>query len=172
MSAGAAGTAEQRLSAGTAVRVVAGREITVKLRDKAFIGSTIFLLLIVTAATVLPVLLSQQTPRVRVAVQGPAAEQVIELAAELGRDAQVAEDSTPPQVALLGVGGLPGADISSVDVEPGVQIERLLRDEDVSAALVGDSLTDLRMIGLQSVSSELEVLVRAAASELDRKSVV
>ena len=156
----------QRLSAVTAVRVVAGREITVKLRDKAFIGSTVFMLLLVTAATVLPVLLGQRIPSVRVAVQGAAAEEVIDLAADLGRRAQEADDAASPQVAMLGVGGLPGADITSVDVEPGVEIERLLRDEDVSAALVGDSLADLTIIGLQSVSSELEVLVRAAAGDL------
>ena len=58
-------------TAWSAIRVVASREIAVKLRDKAFIGSTIFMLLIVIAATVIPVLISQQVPSVRVAVQGP-----------------------------------------------------------------------------------------------------
>lgn len=160
------GTEHQRLTAVGAVWVVAGREIAVKLRDKAFIGSTIFLLLIVTAATVIPVLIDQRIPSLRVAVQGAAAQQVIDRAADLGQRAQEEDGGASPQVAMLGVGGLPGADITSVDVEAGVQIERLLRDEDVDAALVGDSLADLRMLGLQSVSSELEVLVRAAAGDL------
>jgi ABC-2 type transport system permease protein len=158
--------AEPQLSAVGAVRVVARREIAVKLRDKAFIGSTIFLLLIVTAATVIPVLLDQRIPNLRVAVQGAAAERVIDLAADLGQRAQEADDDASPQVAMLGLGGLPGADITSVEVEPGVRIERLLRDEDVDAALVGDTLSDLRMLGTQSVSGELEVLVRAAAGDL------
>lgn len=159
-------TGYQGLSAVGAIGVVAGREIAVKLRDKAFIGSTIFLLLIVTAATVIPVLINQQIPSLRVAVQGAAAEEVIDLAAELGQRAQEVDDAAPPQVAMLGVGGLPGADITSVEVEAGVEIERLLRDEDVDAALAGDSLAELRVIGVQSVPSELEVLVRAAAGDL------
>jgi ABC-2 type transport system permease protein len=160
------GTAHQALSAVTAVRVVAGREIAVKLRDKAFIGSTVFMLLLVTAATVLPVLLDQRIPSLRVAVQGTAAQDVIDRAAELGRRAQEADDGASPQVAMLGVGGLPSADITSVEVDAGVPIERLVTDEDVGAALVGDSLAELKIIGLQSVSSELEVLVRAAAGDL------
>ena len=152
-------------TAWSAIRVVANREIAVKLRDKAFIGSTIFMLLIVIAATVIPVLLSQQVPSVRVAVQGAAAEQVIDLAAELGVQAQN-DDAAPAPVALLGVGGLPAADITSVAVEPGVDMGLLLRDEDVGAVLIGDELTGLRLVGLQSVSTELETLVTAASSEL------
>lgn len=152
-------------TAWSAIRVVASREIAVKLRDKAFIGSTIFMLLLVIAATVIPVLLSQQVPSVRVAVQGAAAERVIDLAAELGVQAQN-DDAAPAPVALLGVGGLPAADITSVAVEPGVDMSLLLRDEDVGAVLVGDELTGLRLVGLQSVSTELETLVTAASSEL------
>ena len=154
------------LSAVAGIRVVAGREIAVKLRDKAFIGSTIFLLVIVAAATIIPVLIEQQVPSIRVAVQGEAAVEVTALAAEMGRSAQDVATDTPPQVALLGVGGLPPAEIIPVRVEPGVAIDRLLLDEDVAAAVVGDELADLRLIGLQSVSTELEILVRAAAGEL------
>lgn len=155
-----------RITAVSAVRVVAGREIAVKLRDKAFIGSTIFMLLIVAAATVIPVLLSQQVPEFRVAVQGAAAEQVADLAATLGREAQEDDDTVPPYVALLGVGGLPAAEISTVAVEPGVAIDRLVEDEDVDAALLGETSDALVLLGLQSVAEELEVLVTAASSEL------
>jgi ABC-2 type transport system permease protein len=159
MSAEVAGT-----TAVTAIRVVAAREIAVKLRDKAFLWSTLLMLLLVTAATVIPVMISQQVPGIRVAVQGAAAEHVIALAANLGRQAETADG--PTTVALLGVGGLPAAEITSVTVEPGVDISRLLRDEDVAAALVGEELTELRLVGLQGVSEELEVLVTAASSEL------
>lgn len=156
-------------SAGTrawsTVRVVAGREIAVKLRDKAFLWTTAFMLLLVTAATVLPVLLSQQVPEPRVAVQGDAAEAVIELAAQLGAEAQDAPEAATP-MALLGLGGLPPADVTWVTVEPGVDIGRLLDNEDVAAAVLGDELDDIRLIGLREVSTELETLVTAAASEL------
>ena len=154
------------MNAWTAVGVVAGREIMVKLRDKAFIGSTVFMLLLVTAATVVPVLLSQQTPSIRVAVQGDAARAVVELATQLGREAQDPDNEVPPVLSLLGAGGLPAADISSVEVEPGGDIERLVRDEDVAAAVVGDDLSSLRVLGAQSVPDEIDVLVRAAATEL------
>lgn len=151
--------------AWSTVRVVAGREIAVKLRDKAFLWTTAFMLLLVTAATVLPVLLSQRVPDLRVAVQGDAAERVIDLAAELGARAQDEPAATSP-LELLTLGGLPSADVTWVTVEPGVDIERLLDDGDVSAALLGDDLGELRLVGQREVSSELETLVTAASNEL------
>lgn len=152
--------------AWSTVRVVAGREIAVKLRDKAFLWTTAFMLLLVTAATVLPVLLSQRVPDLRVAVQGEAAEQVIDLAAELGARAQDEPAVTSP-LELLSIGGLPAAEITWVTVEPGVDVEKLLDDEDVGAALLGEELDGLRLVGLREVSSELETLVAAAAGELE-----
>jgi len=154
------------LTAWTAVRVVAGREIAVKLRDRAFIGSTVFMLLLVTAATVIPVLLSQQTPALRIAVQGAAAAQVVDLAAALGEQAKESDSAVPPTLALLGAGGLPAADVTSVEVEPGGDVQRLVLDGDVVAAVVGDELDGLRVLGAQGVPSEVDVLVRAAATQL------
>ncbi len=151
--------------AWSTVRVVAGREISVKLRDKAFLWTTAFMLLLVTAATVLPVLLSQRVPDLRVAVQGVAAEQVIDRAAELGASAQEEPAATSP-LELLTAGGLPAADVTWVTVEPGVDVERLLDDGDVAAALLGEELTELRLVGQRDVSSELETLVTAASNEL------
>lgn len=154
------------MNAWTAVRVVAGREVFVKLRDKAFIGSTIFMLLLVTVATVIPVLLGQQTPSHRVAVEGDAATDVVELAAQLGREAQDPEQEVPPALALLGAGGLPAADLWPIPVEPGTDLERLVRDGDVAAAVAGDDVAALRVLGGEAVPYEVEVLVRAAASQL------
>jgi ABC-2 type transport system permease protein len=159
------GDGRARMNAWSAIRVVSTREISVKLRDKAFIWSTIFMLLLVTAATVIPVLISQQVPSLRVAIRGSAAEQVIGLAAELGAEAREDDPANSP-IALLDVGGLPAADITWVTTEPGVDVSRLLRDEDVAAALIGDEFEDLRLVGLESVPEELETLVTAASSEL------
>ncbi|GLY22885.1 ABC transporter permease [Micromonospora sp. NBRC 101691] len=55
-----------------AVRIVAAREIRVKLRDKTFIWSTVVFLLIAVAATVLPSMIGGGPASVAVA-QGPAA---------------------------------------------------------------------------------------------------
>ncbi|MCV2395352.1 ABC transporter permease [Actinotalea sp. M2MS4P-6] len=148
------------------IGVVAGREIAVKLRDKAFIGSTVFMLLLVTAATLIPILLQQQTPSVRVAVQGAGAAEVVDAAAVLGRDAQESGTALPPALAVFGVGGLPAADITSVEVEPGGDVERLVLDGDVDAAVVGDDIAQLTVLGAEGVPDELDVLLRAASSQL------
>lgn len=152
--------------AWTTIRVVAAREVSVKLRDKAFLWTTALMLLLVTAATVLPVLLSQRVPSIRVAVQGDAATEVVELAAQLGAQAQDEPASISP-LELLYLGGMPAASISWVMVEPGVDIERLLDQEDVAAALLGDEVDELRLVGLRDVPAELETLVTAAAGEIE-----
>lgn len=163
--AGAAGQ-EGALGAWTAVRVIAGREIAVKLRDKAFLGSTVFMLLLVTAATVIPVLLSQQTPSYRIAVQGDGAQDVVVLATRLGVEAQDPEIEVPPALALLGSGGLPAADLTAIEVPADGDVERLVRNGDVAAAVVGDELDALRVLGGEGVPDAVDVLVRAAATQL------
>jgi ABC-2 type transport system permease protein len=155
-----------RMSAWGAIRVIAGREVSVKLRDKAFIGSTVFMLVLVTAATLIPVLLQQRVPSIRVAVQGAAAVEVVDLAAQLGHDAQDAGTALPPALAVFGEGGLPAADVTSVEVEPGGDVQQLVLDGDVAAAVVGETIADLTVLGAQSVPDELDVLLRAASSEL------
>jgi ABC-2 type transport system permease protein len=154
------------MSVVRAIWVIASREIWVKARDKAFIGSTVFMLLLVTAATVIPILIQQQTPSVRVAVQGAGASEVVQRAAELGREAQQSGTALPPELAVFGLGGLPAADVSSVEVEPGVDVQPLVLDGDVDAAVVGEDIGSLRVLGAQSVPAELDVLLRAASSEL------
>ncbi len=146
--------------------VVARREIVVKLRDRAFIWTTVLMLVLVAVATVVPALLSQRTPSLRVAVQGPAAVDVIERAALLG--AQAEDDGEPPTLpdALIDVGGLPPAVITWVAAEPDVDLGRLLRDGDVDAVLVGDEPGALRLVGLHEVAPELRSLITAAADEL------
>ena len=164
-----AGVEVDAMSPWTAVRVVAAREIMVKLRDKAFIGSTIFMLLLVVVATAIPLLLGNQTPSLRVAVQGSAAHDAVELATALGREAQEpsAEGTDVSSVlSLLGVGTLPGADLTTVEVEPGSDVGRLVRDGDVDAAVVGDDLATLRVLGAESVPDEVALLLRAASTEL------
>ncbi len=148
------------------IRVIADREIFVKLRDKAFIGSTIFMLLLVAVGTAVPVLLAQSVPSLRVAVEGAGAQAVVEQAARLGEQAQQAQPSIPPSLAVLGAGGLPPADLTSVVVEPGTDVERMVRNGDVSAAVVGEDVGSLRLLGAQSVPLEVETLVRAASAAL------
>ena len=150
----------------TTIQVIAQREISVKLRDKGFIGSTIFMLLLVVAASIIPLLLSQQTPGFRIAVQGDAARAVVVLATELGTEAQDPDVDVPPILELLGSGGLPAADLTMVEVPADGQVNRLVRDGDVAAAVVGNALDSLRIVGGEGVPNEVDVLVRAAATQL------
>ena len=149
----------------TTIQVIAQREISVKLRDKGFIGSTIFMLLLVVAASVIPVLLSQQTPGFRIAVQGDAARAAVVLATELGREAQDPDVEVPPILELIS-GGLPNADLTMVEVPPDGEVDRLVLDGDVAAAVVGDEMSALRIVGAEGVPNEVDVLLRAAATQL------
>ena len=154
------------MSTWEGVRVIAAREIAVKLRDKAFLGSTLFMLLLVAAATALPIVLQQRVPEFRVAVQGDVAAQVVDLAAQLGEQAQTAAAEAPGPLGLLGLGELLPAQITTVDVEPGEDLDRLVDNGDVHAAVAGDDVADLEVVGDVSVSPELEALIRAAAARL------
>jgi len=60
------------------VGIVARRELVARLRDRVFIGSTLFLLLIVAGSVLLPLLLTDdEAPRYTVAVTGSAAEEAL-----------------------------------------------------------------------------------------------
>jgi ABC-2 type transport system permease protein len=118
----------------TAAKLVATREIKVKLRDKTFIFSTVFFLLIAVAATVLPALLD-------------------------GGPASVAVASGSPSAAALRSAGL---DVRTVDSDAAA--EQLVRDGDVDAAVVAgprvlamdDSPTDV--IGALSTAPPVQLL--------------
>ncbi len=116
-----------QMSALRAIRVIAAREIWVKARDKAFIGSTVFMLLLVTAGHGDP----DRDPAADSRACGSpcraaGAVEVVQRAAELGRQAQQSGTALPPELAVFGLGGLPAADVTSVEVEPGVDVQPLV----------------------------------------------
>ncbi|MCA2215199.1 ABC transporter permease [Jidongwangia harbinensis] len=94
------------MSTFAAARLVAEREIKVKLRDKTFLFSTAFFLLIAVASTVLPALLDGGPTTVAAASSSPSAEAL--------RDA--------------------GLEVRAVASD--AEAERLVRDGDVEAAVV------------------------------------
>ena len=156
----------QRMSALRGVHVIAAREIYVKLRDKAFIGSTIFMLVLVAVGTAVPVLLAQSVPELRVAVEGEAARAAVQEAALLGSEVQKDSPTVPASLSVLGDGGLPPANLSLVELETGADVERLVRNGDDAAAVVGDDVRSLRILGAQGVPTEITSLVRAASAFL------
>jgi len=141
------------------VGVVTQRELLVKLRDKTFIGSTIFLLLIVAVSIVLPALLDRGNPDVRLASVGDRAATVAAAAARLGA---LADGDTPGAAqglapARIQPRALPDAEAARAAVRAGT----------VDAALVPDAAAPggLALVGDTALPEPLAPLVGAAARE-------
>jgi ABC-2 type transport system permease protein len=150
-SANAAGDVTE-VSRGSLIRTIASREIWVKLHDKGFIASTIFFLLIIVAATVIPIMLSEQSHDYRLAVVGDQATAVVTTAAGLHTSSSSGDVSKVTLTAS-----------SSADR---VAAEALVRGGNADAALVADG-TALTLIGKDAVPDDLVILVKAAAAQTD-----
>ncbi|WP_062380861.1 ABC transporter permease [Demequina pelophila] len=135
------------------VRIVAGREIGVKLRDKAFIASTVVFVLIIVAAIAIPALISGGTSTYTVAATAEA-RPVAEAAAAIG-----GADERPP--------GLPRADLTIVDTADPVAA---LGDESVDAAVSLDGGVVV-LTGRTGVAGDVRNLVTAASSALAAQAV-
>ncbi len=119
--------------------LVAEREITTKVRDKTFIGSTAFLLLIVVASIVIPVLISGSKDADEVAVVDPVGAAVVQRADQVaGGDSYDLRQAGSPDEA-----------------------ERLVSDGEVDAALLpaGDGYT---VVGSSEVDGDLLSSLREA----------
>ncbi|MFD0970816.1 ABC transporter permease [Plantactinospora endophytica] len=102
-----------------ATKLVAGREIAVKIRDKAFVIGTILFLVIAAASTVLPAIFANGSSTVAVVGTG---------------DVGAALDRAGMEV------------VAATDV---AQAEQLVRNGDVDAAVVpGDDLGEIRVLAM------------------------
>lgn len=133
-----------------AVGLVSAREISTKIRDRAFLISTVITLVLIVAAFFLGSVLNSGPQTYRVAAVGGDAAAVLQVA---GENAEA-------------------ADGTSVEVEPVAdagEAETLVRDGDVDAALVrGPASVDgsFELVGDTSVPGELRGLVARAATDL------
>ena len=119
--------------------LVAEREITTKVRDKTFIGSTVFLLFIVLASIVIPALISGSDGPDKVAVVDPLGTAVVQRADQ-----------------MAGGGAYEARQLAGVP-----EAERLVSDGDVDAALVpGDG--GYTVVGGSEVDSDLLASLREA----------
>ncbi|WP_228373190.1 ABC transporter permease [Demequina silvatica] len=136
------------MSASGMTRLVAGREISVKLHDRGFLISTAVFLLVIIGSIAVPALFFSDPPQLRVATTAEA-RPVAELAASLG-----AAEERPP--------GVPEADITVVDASDPVAA---LDDPEVDASL---SIEDGTVVitARDGVDGDLETLVTAASSTL------
>lgn len=106
-----------------AVRLVAAREISVKLRDKTFVWGTIIFLAIAAAATILPGLLSG--PSSVAVVQGPAATALADAGLEVRT---VASDAAAERLVRDGdvdAAVVAGPRVLAMDDAPGDVLEAL-----------------------------------------------
>jgi len=140
------------VSRGSLIRTIASREIWVKLHDKGFIASTIFFLLIIVGATVIPIMISQQSHDYRLAVVGDQATAVVTAATGLHTSASS--------------GDVPKVTLTASSAADRAAAEALLRGGKADAALVADG-TSLTLIGKDAVPDDLVILVKAAAAQTD-----
>ncbi|MEO3748935.1 ABC transporter permease [Plantactinospora sp. B5E13] len=109
-----------------ATRLVAGREITVRLRDKTFLFSTVFFLLFTLGAAVVPALFA-------------------------GDGSTVAVAAAPDVAAALDRAGLEV--VAATDTQ---RAEQLVRDGDVDAAVVpGDVPGGVRVLAMKEAPDEV-----------------
>ncbi|MDN4475980.1 ABC transporter permease [Demequina sp. SYSU T00192] len=138
------------------VRLVADREIAVKLRDKGFLASTAVFIAVIVLAVVVPVMLDGDSPEYTVATSEQA-RPVAEAAAKLG---------------AADVQGLPSADLTiAADVAGRTDPIAALEDPEIDAALTLDAGGAVVITAQESVPGDLEELIAAASSAVTAQAV-
>ncbi|GAA3609956.1 ABC transporter permease [Kineosporia mesophila] len=167
------------------IRLIAAREITTKLRDRAFLISTGVMLLIVVGSVVVPLLLNGDDghPKFRLAVAGSSATTIGETAKTVGAaaitaadvqekaDDQAGEDGLP-LVTRAAETGVPAADLTLVNADSADAATALVRSEDADAALVETADGTLEVIGRDEVDSDLSTLITVAAQADETRAVL
>ncbi|HYY12030.1 MAG TPA: ABC transporter permease, partial [Kineosporiaceae bacterium] len=151
------------------VAVVARREVLARLRDRTFLVSTLFLLLLVAGGTTVPLLLTDRgAPHLTVAVAGQRAADVAAAAKALGESARQAEDRTPDGgsgPALPGIAPAPAAVVTVQPVADADAARQRVLAGDADAALVpAANGGGVDLVGRRELPTELRALVRAAAA--------
>lgn len=151
--------------------VVARREILARVRDRTFVVSTVFLLVLVAVSTTVPILLSSRgAPRLTVATVGAQAGAVADAARALGAAAvsadEAASSATDRQApALPGQAPMPAATVTVDPVADATAAEGLVRSGAADAALVpAPGGAGLQLVARREVPTELRALVTAAAA--------
>jgi ABC-2 type transport system permease protein len=137
-------TEPRSLSSASLVRLVAGREISARLRDKNFIISSVVILVLLLGSLGLQVALDSGTEATRIGVvgAGPALEQALEAQGE----------------AL-------GVEVTLVDLADEAAAEEAIEADEVDGALlVGDG--EFELLVQQSAGGSLEAIVQGAVSQL------
>ena len=135
-------TAPQDLSSTQLVRLVAGREVATRIRDKGFIISSVVILLVIVAAVVIQVVTGSGDEESRVGL--------------VGGDASLVS-------ALEAQGEALDVDVEVVGFDDEAAARTAVDDEDVDGALLAE---DDELLVRESAGGTLEAIVQGAVGQL------
>ena len=146
-------------------RIVAGREITVKLRDRNFIISTLTTIAIFVVAFGVSFLLGGDDDEKRIAVVSPDAAAIVQ---QTDARAEAAETGGADEAA---VAGAPTVRLATEQVADEAAAEQAVRDGDADAALVGRP-GEWALVGDEGVDPGIAAAVSAtvATDALERNA--
>jgi ABC-2 type transport system permease protein len=160
------------------VRLIAEREVTTRLRDRTFLLSTLFLLLIVGASVTVPLIIQSRNscPAQTVAAVGSLPTTVVQRAADVGRAACAARDAQDAQQSdggsapsRLGESGVPASRVTVRTLPDLAAAETAILDGSVDAAVVaapaGSGGSGVQLVGGSRVPDEIAGLVARADAE-------
>ncbi|MEU4318971.1 ABC transporter permease [Nocardia fluminea] len=129
-------------------RIVAAREIAVKLRDRNFVISTVVTLVVILASLVLTGFLSSRPDKIDVAIAGSDTSVVLETANTLASNA--------------------GADVSFTarPVADRAAVEQLVREDEVDVGLVPADSGGWQLIGKTAEDDNATTYITAAAQQI------
>jgi ABC-2 type transport system permease protein len=139
-------TTPDGLSSGRLVRLVAGREISTRVRDKAFVISSIIILLLVIGAMAFQVIVASGSSKITVGV--------------VGGDRAVVEPVLRQQGTTL------GDEITVVGLADEAAARRAVKDGTVDGALLGATGPAPQLLVDRSAGSELQAVVEGTVSRL------
>ncbi|MEV0540376.1 ABC transporter permease [Nocardia salmonicida] len=129
-------------------RIVAAREIAVKLRDRNFVISTVVTLVVILASLVLTGYLSSRPDKIDVAITGTDTSVVLETANTLASNA--------------------GTDVSFIarPVADRAAVEQLVREDEVDVGLVPADPSGWQLIGKTAEDDNATTYITAAAQQI------
>jgi ABC-2 type transport system permease protein len=133
------------LGSSALVRLVAGREISTRLRDKTFLISTAVILLLVLGAMVFQVIIASGASQQKIGVVG---------------------DRIALEPALTAQGEAIGVDVTVVGIADEAAARTALSNGDVDGVLVDGTGSDPTLLVEQSAGGQLQAVVQGAVTQL------
>lgn len=150
---------------------VAAREMSVKLRDKGFIASTVVILVIMIASAAFSAFMAQRTTDVTVATYGAEEAQVVQALEQIGaEESEDSESAEADAVGQLGGAGVAGAAMGNdryheMTVPDAAAMEAALEDGSADIGLV-KTAQGWEIVADEEVSSSTKAAVTAVISQL------